>query len=60
MNNRLCVCGCIHEKHVEKFNDVLAMTRYCRDCIKSGKYCLNYRPISNLEYLEWLYEEYIK
>jgi hypothetical protein len=50
---RPCECGCPFEKH-EIYGTV---SMYCKECpIKSfgSLWCYNYRPIKNLEYLEWL------
>lgn len=48
---RLCVCGCKYEKHQEiKFNDDRSPILYCMGC----NHCWDYKPIGNLEYLEWI------
>ena len=56
MNDRPCTCGCSFKEHAEiKFKDNKPSIFYCRNCNTSPpSWCYNYRPLNNLEYLEWL------
>ena len=55
-NKRPCECGCRYEDHVKiEFTDGKPTQLYCRECpIDDIRWCYNYRPVGNLEYLEWL------
>ena len=51
---RPCICGCSYNKHEEiKFDKKLDSLFYCMGC-QPPAWCYHYRPIGNLEYLEWL------
>jgi hypothetical protein len=54
-NNRPCECGCSFEEHKAiVLESGLICSLYCMNCDKHQEWCYNYRPIKNIEYLEWL------
>jgi hypothetical protein len=59
MKKRPCECGCLFEEHepvvISKIQGI-GSTLYCKNCEKHKMWCYTYRPCSNLEYLEYLYD----
>jgi hypothetical protein len=57
---RPCECGCSFENHAPIGSpndgyDYVSTTLYCKECAQHPEtWCYNFRPIGNLEYLEWL------
>jgi hypothetical protein len=53
---RPCECGCRYEDHSRVGSVDGIFILYCKKCRHKNPatWCYNYRPIGNLEYLEWL------
>ena len=58
MNDRPCECGCslYDHEYVTLSDGTITPVLYCCKCpkIDASRWCYNYRPCGNLEYLEWL------
>ena len=60
MTKRPCECGCRFEDHEKAIIRTLlgkGTIWYCTICDNLSTFCYNYRPIGNLEWLEYLYDK---